>query len=370
MEKKKTTILHGNGHIEYKECPYDSFQAEFRKKEREKKLQFIRENPGELAERIHSNMNKINRNCTGKKRVKDICNSTEYNYFGTLNCKKYCRNPKKLLDLAYEYLNAQNIMFVVVLEAFSDGRKGFHIHVLSDKSFNLDVWARRYLGHVASKDLCIVEGDNKDVIKIQKKDMYEDVDTDNYCAPIYTTQEKCAEYIAKKVALTKSRMEKGARLYRSNIRKIPTRKHVEIEDEEGNIYVLFDNLNKKKCNQSNKNIELKDLETTSEMDLLENRWGDYKDLQDISTDRKRSRVVSYKKVEINGFIRRLHNQIQMVINSVNKVKRTNKCVLKVEAYYFSQFNFFNKPFHHNIRGPTIRRDDCIDGLSQRVKIFT
>ena len=160
MEKKKTTTLYGNGHIEYKECPYDSFQTELQKKEREKKLQFIKENPGELADCMRSNINKINRNCTGKKRLKDICNSTEYRYFGTLNCFRYCHNPKKLLDLAHNYLRSQNIMFVVILEAFADSRKGFHLHVLSDKPFNLDVWAKRYLGRVASKDLCIVDGDD------------------------------------------------------------------------------------------------------------------------------------------------------------------------------------------------------------------
>ena len=148
-EVKRITKFYGNGTNSIKDYNYNSIKANERKKQREHEAEIIRNGTGEFADYLRDKQRKQNRNYSCKKRVEDILMSEEFSYFCTLNASRYCRRPIELLIAANEFLDTQKVNYVVVLEAFYDGRRGYHLHVLTDKKIDLLKWINTYGGNIS-----------------------------------------------------------------------------------------------------------------------------------------------------------------------------------------------------------------------------
>ena len=201
MGKKITEIHYANGVIVKKESNYDSLKAEERIRENEKLRQFMYEHP-EKAEAIRAKLNKKTRNYNSVKRTIDSGMTLNgLKCFITLNCYKYRYQPKELLDVAKDFIKKFSDNYIIVLEAFNDGHKGYHIHALSDKKVDIHRWASTFGGHCITSNTINLDG-----IFDCTTNSEDEIDFDNYCGEIYSSQEKCLRYISKKIPFTKARM--------------------------------------------------------------------------------------------------------------------------------------------------------------------
>lgn len=115
----------------------------------------------------------------------------------TSNKKYIYKNPKLLLKLAKNYLKAQGIEGILILEFFQNEDKGWHIHGFTNKPVNFDGWVNLY---DANEDDFEKEKENfeKDCAYYEGKNLY--------CKPIID-KDRYYSYTIKKIDLSYRKMK-------------------------------------------------------------------------------------------------------------------------------------------------------------------
>lgn len=196
----------------------------------------IRTSYNDMSEMSSEDLEDFRQKCKGTKNyVRKRLFSRPLFYFITFTTNisdLYKNDPLKFLELVADYLIRQHIEFVIVLERYKNKKYGFHIHGLTNKPINFNEWLYKY---GANTDAGIIPGEN-----------FDERDFNLYCRPIYSTQEKCIEYIIKAISRTKFDLEqiyrerKYIHMFKSNVDAIDCGNTTDIIENNNNKITVTD----------------------------------------------------------------------------------------------------------------------------------
>lgn len=256
-----------------------------------------------------------------------LSSKTEFTHFITFTTDniELAKDGKQLLNCVQRYLKKQNCNFYIQLECFANENRGFHVHGLTDRNIDFTEWEMQY-GFNSEIDVDDENWINQTGYRFRNKNLY--------CEPIFSDENRCMNYIVKKIDETKARLPKGTHIYKSNTAKSSiSSTEMVFDDETNEIEIISENrlAQFKRERQeflNNLNCDSKfDYLTAERQFLIEQRRAILKLSFNL---RLHGRTLPKSEREL---LRVITSELRIVISqlSVIKVDKNAKNVLNVEA---------------------------------------